>query len=357
MGIFRDFGAALSFGKMETTKAKDARERYEARCDGYSERLGRYKNFISTTLPKFQRLQAKAREGREAIIATGALEVDPQGKLQMGWYYAGMADINGIRDSGGTAAALAGGAGAFAAAIGAPAAAWTAVGVLGTASTGAAISGLSGAAATSATAAWFGGGAVAAGGLGMAAAPFALTGIGALAMAPVLGIGFLKSKRKEKERLDAVSEKTTEIDTAEREMNERQRHLETVIPQIAPAVDRLQTATVETKSADATRREKIEAMRTELSIECARIGELTQVIGDTIRATTGARDENATLTEQSQRLASTATELHSAAEKHEGIVNQAIDETVEKIETLAQAIHDADNIIQQADPEYGNGQK
>lgn len=355
MGFFRDIGAAMSFGAMETTKAKDARERYETRCDRYSDRLGRYETFIRTALPKFQQLQSKASEGRETIIATGALVIDPQGRLQTGWYYAGMVDINSIRDGGGRAAALAGGAGAIAAAIGAPATAWTAVGILGTASTGAAISGLSGAAATSATAAWFGGGAVAAGGLGMAAAPFALTGIGALAMAPVLGIGFLKSKRKEKERLDAISEQTAEINAAEREMNERQRHLESIIPQIAPAVDQLQTATVETKSADADRRAKIEDMRTELSAECAKIGELTQVISDTIQASTGTRDENAVMTAQSQRVASVAAELHSAAEKHESIVNQAIDETVEKIETLMQAIHDADNIIQQADPEYDNG--
>jgi len=50
-----------------------------------------------------------------------------------------------------------------------------AVSVLGTASTGTAISGLSGVAATNATAAWFGGGSLAAGGGGMALGAAALT--------------------------------------------------------------------------------------------------------------------------------------------------------------------------------------
>jgi len=52
---------------------------------------------------------------------------------------------------------------------------------LGTASTGTAISSLSGAAAQSATLAWWGGGSLASGGLGMAGGAIALSGIGAVA--------------------------------------------------------------------------------------------------------------------------------------------------------------------------------
>lgn len=60
------------------------------------------------------------------------------------------------------------------------------VGVLGTASTTAAISGLSGVAATNATLAWFGGGSLAAGGYGMAGGAVVLGGIVA---GPVLAVG------------------------------------------------------------------------------------------------------------------------------------------------------------------------
>ena len=66
--------------------------------------------------------------------------------------------------------------------------AFGAAGVLASASTGTAISALSGAAATNATLAWFGGSALAAGGLGMAGGTVVLGGIVA---APVLAVGGL----------------------------------------------------------------------------------------------------------------------------------------------------------------------
>ena len=77
------------------------------------------------------------------------------------------------------------------------------VGVLGTASTGTAIAGLSGAAATNATLAWLGGGSLAAGGAGMAGGVAVLGGIAA---APVLLVGGLVMKSKAKDALqDAKS--------------------------------------------------------------------------------------------------------------------------------------------------------
>ena len=55
--------------------------------------------------------------------------------------------------------------------------AWAVVSIIGSASTGTAIAGLSGVAATNATLAWFGGGAIAAGGSGMAGGMMVLGGI------------------------------------------------------------------------------------------------------------------------------------------------------------------------------------
>ena len=82
---------------------------------------------------------------------------------------------------------------------------------LGTASTGAAIGGLSGAAATSATAAWFGGGAVAAGGWGVAAAPFALSSIGLAVGLPLQVLRWFKGSRKIRaEELSGRSMRQTE---------------------------------------------------------------------------------------------------------------------------------------------------
>jgi len=73
--------------------------------------------------------------------------------------------------------------------------AYGAVGTLATASTGAAISGLSGAAATNATLAWLGGGALSAGGFGMAGGMIALGGV---VLGPALAIGgFIMASKAE----------------------------------------------------------------------------------------------------------------------------------------------------------------
>ena len=99
---------------------------------------------------------------------------------------------------GGVGGALAGTAGGALAALGA----YGAAGALATASTGTAIASLSGAAATNATLAFFGGGSLAAGGLGMAGGSAVLGGIVAgpavLVMGSVMGLIAEKSLKKAK---------------------------------------------------------------------------------------------------------------------------------------------------------------
>lgn len=72
---------------------------------------------------------------------------------------------------------------------------WALVASLGSASTGAAISGLTGVAATNATLAWFGGGAIAAGGAGMSGGSVVL---GLLAMTPVIALSTWLTYRQAK---------------------------------------------------------------------------------------------------------------------------------------------------------------
>jgi hypothetical protein len=87
--------------------------------------------------------------------------------------------------------------------------AWILVAHLGTASTGAAIAGLSGAAAHSAILAWFGGGALAAGGGGMALGAFTIGGLVAL---PLIAFSAFKSYKEafrideERKTVEAASE-------------------------------------------------------------------------------------------------------------------------------------------------------
>jgi hypothetical protein len=90
-----------------------------------------------------------------------------------------------------------------------------AVGALATASTGAAISGLSGIAAANATLAWFGGGALSAGGLGMAGGAWIL---GSIVTGPVLAIGGMVMSAKSKEALANAKAKAAEAAQAIEQM-------------------------------------------------------------------------------------------------------------------------------------------
>ncbi len=96
---------------------------------------------------------------------------------------------------------------------------YAAVGALGTASTGASIAGLSGAAATNATLAWLGGGAIAAGGGGMAVGTAVL---GGLIAGPALLIGGLVMDSKAEEQLSAAYAYVSKVDVAIGEIEKTQ---------------------------------------------------------------------------------------------------------------------------------------
>ena len=322
MGWPRNLGSALSFGSMETTKTKEAREQYADRHEQHENIHRNYEILVSTTNGRLSELISKAQEGRQAIINTRALSIDDNGNLQAGWYPIEIANTEAASQPGnqvdGEAGLTKSDAAALATAIGAPATAWIAVGALGTASTGTAIGSLSGAAATAATAAWFGGGSLAAGGLGIAAAPFTLTAIAAV---PILAIGFWKSRQKEKERLAAIHAATAEINQRERDIKAHRPHLESILNQINPALDQIQSITAATRQANENRRTSITRMRMTLSEQRDRIGELAQGIRDAIRETAGTREENAAITGQARDLASATTEFHSEAQREESAVN------------------------------------
>ena len=88
--------------------------------------------------------------------------------------------------------------------------AWTLVTTFGTASTGAAIGGLSGAAATNAGLAWFGGGAIAAGGGGMALGSVVLGGIAVL---PALGYVGYKARKSALDNIKKIEEESKKVES------------------------------------------------------------------------------------------------------------------------------------------------
>jgi hypothetical protein len=85
------------------------------------------------------------------------------------------------------------------------------VGTLAAASTGAAISGLSGVAATNATMAWLGGGALSAGGYGMAGGAIALGGI---VLGPALAVGGFMLAAKAEQALTRATAYEASVDVA-----------------------------------------------------------------------------------------------------------------------------------------------
>lgn len=98
--------------------------------------------------------------------------------------------------------------------------------MLASASTGTAISTLSGVAATNATLAWFGGGSLAAGGLGIAGGAAVLGGIVA---APVLAVGGMVLAAKARENLANARKSLAEAEKAASEMKAARAVVETII--------------------------------------------------------------------------------------------------------------------------------
>ena len=200
------------------------REAFDERVNRHYEKAQEYVECLASARTTFHSAAQAYEEAIQALIASGALIVNQSGNIEPGWYdFDGQDSQRVSQQAAQRGVGLAGGAASIAAALGAPVAAWTLVGAFGTASTGAAIGGLSGAAATSATAAWFGGGSLAVGGLGMAAAPFVLTGIGAVAGLAVLGAAVTITRGVNRNRQEKMDDAVRKMDVSEERMEANQK--------------------------------------------------------------------------------------------------------------------------------------
>ena len=103
------------------------------------------------------------------------------------------------------------------------------VSLFGAASTGTAISSLSGAAATNATLAWFGGGSLATGGLGMAGGTIVLGGI--IAAPALLVTGFILASKGE-QALTEAKKFESKVDIECKKLEEIQKYMDKIIERI-----------------------------------------------------------------------------------------------------------------------------
>ena len=179
----------------------------------------------------------------------------------------------------------------------------------------------------------------------MAAAPFALTGIGLLAATPALGLGFWKSKLKERERLDSIQKNTEEIELRETEMQNHRNRLESILPEISPAIDELASSAADTKSANDSRLATISEMRSILEVHCAKVAEALQEATSAIGNAHGSREELRAISDRSRDVTSAAAELQTESNRQESTVNEETNKTTAILNKLTAAIETADEII------------
>ena len=202
-------GGGLTIGALGNIKK--AKSEYNAACDNYKAKRQSYESYYAGTESRLQKLGGTRKNGMEAVIEAikfikraklinPNIISDPEVKME------DLENLNRIyedilKNLTGATGSIAGGAGVgVLTALGA----YGVVGALGTASTGTAIGGLSGAAASSATLAWLGGGALAAGGLGIAGGTAVL---GGLVAAPIpIAVGAFTQWKARKVRQEAAKE-------------------------------------------------------------------------------------------------------------------------------------------------------
>ena len=227
MGFLRDLRAAATVGLAATTKQKDAESNFQRQHERYEKRTEGFDQSAVSACSRFEELELAWNEAKAAVIQSEALTVDPQGNLSWGWFQPAdqPTDPAAPADPAKTVSGSLPGLVAF---IGAPATAWTLVGLFGTAGTGVAISSLSGAAFTAATTAWLGRlGIAGIAGLGMRAAPAVLGGIGLVISLPIqVAIGAKVAGNRERKAITQINETSQVMVLRHSIMNKIQPRLE-----------------------------------------------------------------------------------------------------------------------------------
>lgn len=225
-GVIKAVDALDDFDEADSVNVK-ARSIYDAASNNLEqtrestvealESLGRlkfflYKNRLIPFVAAFKKIH-NIDFKHDAIDESFQLDVNPTDMLSIEEISLKMTEVVG----GGITALGAGGLAGLAA--------YGSVGLLASASTGTAIASLSGAAATNATLAWLGGGALSAGGFGMAGGVYVL---GSIVAGPVLAIGGMMLASKAEEVKHNAYSNLSEAKIAEEQMQAAQTATEGV---------------------------------------------------------------------------------------------------------------------------------
>lgn len=204
MGIFKEtfriFNFVITLGGSEALA--DAKSRYDALYKSYVKEYDKAKTIEQKITRQLIELGELIKQAKKALLKSEKLLGDNFGELKIPSNQS-QTIVKAIKSFNSSyKVAISAGFGGIlggSSALGA----WAVVSVLGSASTGTAIAGLSGIAATNATLAWFGGGALAAGGAGMSGGMMMLGGIIA---APMVYFA-AKSSHAKAEKTDAECKK------------------------------------------------------------------------------------------------------------------------------------------------------
>lgn len=222
------------------------RKRYDCRRSRYKERHEGYKGFVRDINADIwnlhlQRVAALETLREAADFLVRANIKDRTWNAASGVTPEQFSELKDVVTSLRNIAASATGAavGGAAAGAGVAAGAYAAAAAFGTASTGAAISGLSGIAARNATLAWLGGGSLASGGGGIAAGAATLANI---ALAPLSLLPALVMAVKARNQSRRIDEEIANMDVSEAEMDRHRAELTAVhsrATEVSKAVDEL----------------------------------------------------------------------------------------------------------------------
>ncbi|QKJ67314.1 hypothetical protein HQN60_11735 [Deefgea piscis] len=231
VGAMSDFDDAKNIGKSAESRYKEAESDLDSqrkKTNAAFEKLGQIKLSVFTTQIKHL-VQAIKNSGKNAQSTLSQFDqsFSVESLKEMEALVLKSLEIEHGIASGAVTGVLAG--------LGA----YSGVGTLAAASTGAAISGLSGVAATNATLAWLGGGSLATGGFGMAGGALALGGI---VLGPALAIGGFMMASKAEEALTKAKKYEADVDIAIEQM----KSTEIILVALSDNAKEMASALVET---------------------------------------------------------------------------------------------------------------